>query len=319
MHSLFSNLTFFRLSFAFSMLYFHASVLIGSEPIETGSTTSKYTYDQNGVRYQLVNTNPESNKNWSWIFIPGGPGLDSSSLLDLTQLLDLPGNTWLIDFPGNGDNVNTVSENYEYDQWFNCVIPMVKHFENPVVVGVSFGGMITLLTPDLEDYLKGVVILSSAPREWFNEAAEHAKKYNLPEFSSQLQKFTLYPSEETLKKLLDVLFPYYFYREESLVNGRALLLSTPFAFHPATWWMKKVSTYGYTATWIPENVPTLIIGNEFDGMTPFEIFQNDLRFLRPNIELVEIKEASHFNWIDNPDAVKKAFQHFYSALKPTSD
>ena len=134
-----------------------------------------------------------------------------------------------------------------------------------------------------------------------------------------MQNFILDPSEETLKELLDVCFPYYFYKEKSLVNGRALLLSTPFAFQPTAWWMHKVISYGYTATWIPENVPTLIIGSEFDSMTPFEIFQNDPRFLRPNIELVEIKEASHFNWIDNPDAVQDAFQNFSSILKSTSD
>jgi pimeloyl-ACP methyl ester carboxylesterase len=306
---------FFRLSLLLSMLYFHAGVLTGSEPVDVNSVVSKYTYDENGIRYQLVNSNPVTNKNWNWIFIPGGPGCDSSSLLGLTQLLDLPGNTWLIDFPGNGSNVNGISADYDYDQWFNFVIPMVKRFENPIVFGASFGGMITLLTPELENYLKGVVILSSAPRIWWEEASLCAIKYNLPDLSPELQEFIVKPSEETLKKLIDVcVLHYYFYKEESIEKGRALLLSTPFAFQPAFWWMHKVASEGYTATWIPENVPALIIGNEFDYMTPFEIFQNDPRFLRPNIKMVEIKEASHFNWVDNPDAVKAAFQSFSDTL-----
>lgn len=78
--------------------------------------------------------------------------------------------------------------------------------------------------------------------------------------------------------------------------------------------MNKIALAGYTAIWVPKKVPTLIIGNEYDFMTPFEIFQSDSRFLRSNIKFVEIKEAGHFNWMDNPDAVKAAFQMYSDAL-----
>lgn len=273
---------------------------------------SKCTYDQNGVRYRLVSSNPIDNKQWNWLFIPGGPGADSSFLLGLTTLLGLPGNTWLIDFPGNGSNVND-SVN-DYDEWFKYFMPMVKRFENPMIVGVSFGGMITLLTPELEEYLKGVVIVSSAPGPWLEAAAACAKKYNLPDFNPELEAFIQDPSNATCKRLLDACAPYYFYKEESLAKGRALLQSISFAYQPAFWWMHKVISCGYTATWVPQNVPTLIVGSEFDYLTPIEIFENDLRFVRPNIELIEIKEAGHFNWIDNPDAVKVAFDKFCASL-----
>lgn len=174
--------------------------------------------------------------------------------------------------------------------------------------------MITLLTPELENFLKGVVILSSAPRLWLEEAASCARKYDLPNFNPQLQEFVANPSEETCKMLLDACVSYYFYKKETMEKGRALLLSTPFAFQPGFWWMDKVIVSGYTAAWIPKNVPALIIGSEFDFMTPFEIFQKDPRFLRPNIQLVEIKEAGHFNWMDNPEDVKTAFQNYSESL-----
>lgn len=298
---------FFRLSLLFSLLYFQANALTGYEPLHT-------IFDQNGVRYRLVGNNQADQKKWNWLLIPGGPGCDSSSMLSLAELLNLPGNTWLVDLPGNGDNVADLPANYDYNQWFNYVIPMVKRFENPIIVGLSFGGMITLLTPELEEYLKGVVILSSAPKTWLEEAAACAKKYNLPDFTPQMADFISNPCEENFKHALDACVPYYFYKKESLAKGRELLISTPFAFQPAFWWMHKVVSYGYTATWIPSQVPTLIIGNEFDYMTPFDIFQKDERFRRPNIEFVEIKEAGHFNWIDNPEAVKSAFDHFSKTL-----
>lgn len=292
--------------------FFLFIISLNNHKVVADNTISQYSYDQNGVRYQLVNNNSLDNKNW--LFIPGGPGCDSSSLFDLTQILDLPGKSWLIDFPGNGSNTEGIPKDYAYDQWFDFFMPMIKRFENPIVVGFSFGGMITLLTPELENYLKGVVLLSSAPNLWLEEAAVCAKKYNLPDFSPQLEQFNLNPSEETCKQLLNVFASYYFYKKETFEKGRQLLLSTPFAFPPASWWMNRVGSIGYTATWIPKTIPTLIIGNEFDYMTPFEIFKNDHRFLRSNIEFVEIKGAGHFNWVDNPEEVKAAFQNYYRTL-----
>lgn len=60
----------FRSVFIFLMLCFHIGVLTGEERC---ATDSKYTYDQNGVRYQLVNSHPVDNKNWNWLFISEGP------------------------------------------------------------------------------------------------------------------------------------------------------------------------------------------------------------------------------------------------------
>jgi pimeloyl-ACP methyl ester carboxylesterase len=274
-----------------------------------------YMLDKNNIRYQLVNQNPQHTKTYNWLFVPGGPGLDSSSLFDLSQLVDLPGNTWLVDFPGNGDHTEGLSEDYDYGQWFELAVPMVKQFENPIYVGVSFGGILSLLTPELENNLSGLVLLSSTPKLWLEAAAQCAKKYNLPDFSPQMAEFIQNPTKESCQKALEACLPYYFYKEESLKICGPLVLSTPFAFQPAFWWMHKAVKDGYTASWIPQNIPTLIVGGDFDYMTPFDIFKDDLRFQRPNIKFSEIKEAGHLCWIDNPNAVKAAFQDYLEVIK----
>ena len=76
---------------------------------------ANYFYDEHRTRYDLVNT--RSGAAYNWLFFPGGPGADSSYLSSLTDLLDLPGNVWLIDLPGNGSNF--ISEEYDFDQWMN--------------------------------------------------------------------------------------------------------------------------------------------------------------------------------------------------------
>jgi pimeloyl-ACP methyl ester carboxylesterase len=81
------------------------------------------------------------------------------------------------------------------------------------------------------------------------------------------------------------------------------------------WGLDKLISSNYSATWIPEKVPTLILGSEFDWMTPFELFENDPRFLRDNITFCKVKEAGHFSWADNPSGVKAAFEKFLTKLK----
>jgi len=65
--------------------------------------TNNYFYDGNSVRYQLVKTNP-GHIVYNWLFVPGGPGVDSNYFLTLIEELDVPGNFWLIDLPANGSN-----------------------------------------------------------------------------------------------------------------------------------------------------------------------------------------------------------------------
>ncbi len=279
------------------------------------ATHPKYLFDKQQIRYQVVAKNPHGKKTLNWLFIPGGPGSDSASLLDLVQMLELPGTIWLIDFPGNGSNTEGISSEYDYNEWFNLMIPMVTRFENPVLVGFSFGGILSLLTPELEDHLAGFVALNSTPKLWLKAAAQCAKKYNLPDFSQQMQTFIKQPSQETCNKFRDVSLPYYFYKKGSLKKGEELFLSIPFAFKPAYWGLEKLVACNYSATWIPKKVPTLILGSEFDWMTPFELFKNDTRFLRENIEFCEIKEAGHFSWIDNPSEIKAVFERFAARLK----
>jgi hypothetical protein len=55
-----------------------------------------YFYDKNQVRFNLISTRGKESVNW--LFFPGGPGADSSYLLDLVNILNLPGNVWLYEF-----------------------------------------------------------------------------------------------------------------------------------------------------------------------------------------------------------------------------
>ncbi|WP_010303137.1 alpha/beta fold hydrolase [Candidatus Odyssella thessalonicensis] len=271
----------------------------------------KYFYDGNQIRYTLVSTNGNSALNW--LFIPGGAGADSSYYKSLTDHLHCSGNTWLIDFPGNGDHKIPLDN---YDQWLSLFIPMVQSFTNPVVVGHSFGAMLPLLFKECESLLKGMVILNSAPCLWLEEAARFAQEHKLPDLTAEMKEFINHPCQETFNKALAACMPYYFCPHH-LEAGTQWLKSIPFPYKPAVWWLRKAHEISYTAQWIPKKVKTLIVGAELDAITPFSLYEKDARFMRSNIEKAFIQGAGHYPWLEKPQEVREAFKKFEQSLMPS--
>lgn len=144
---------------------------------------------------------------------------------------------------------------------------------------------------------------------WLEEAIAMAQKLKLPDLSLEMQTFTENPTQETFNQALSACVPYYF-PEETLAIGKKILNDLPVTFQPAVWWQRKAIEINYNAKWIPQNVPTLIIGAEFDAITPFSLFIKDKRFDRDNIIKHHIHNAGHFPWLEKPEEIKELFRNF---------
>ena len=271
----------------------------------------KTFYDIHGTRYRLASS--FEGIPYNWLFFPGGPGADAIYFQGLIDDLKLPGNSWLIDLPGNGSNTEKLPSNYNYDKWIDIFVPMVQGFANPILVGQSFGGMFPFMFPELEKILKGFVILNSAPSLWLQEAVEYSKQFELPDLSKEMHEFTMNPNQKTFEVALNACLPYYF-PAETLELGRSLLKDLPFQFQPAVWWQRKVIEMNFNAKWVPETVPTLIINSTHDCICPYLLFERDKRFERDNVRRKVIKNAGHMPWVEKPEVVKEEFQRFVKTL-----
>lgn len=271
-----------------------------------------YLWDLNSTRYHLIHSNPGIVV-FNWLFLPGGPGADSCYFADMIKLINVPGNFWLVDFPGNGSNLNSEVDDDSFDIWSDCLLTCLKMFPNPILVGHSFGGMFPLLFPQLENILTGFVILSSAPSLWLEEVAKVAVAKKLPELTEPMLAFENRPSPTTFKQAMLACTPYYF-APESLEQGRALIEGLPFNYKAAVWWLKKAQAMNFSAKWVPQKLPTLILGGTEDAMTPVSLFEKDPRFKRPNITRKTIENAGHFLWVERPEEVKKAFEEYIHSL-----
>ncbi len=270
---------------------------------------SSYLWTKLGSRLKRVRSTGK--KKLNWIFIPGGPGLGSESIAPLTSILKLPGKMWHLDLPGDGSN-----RRGSFKNWKAALLEAVRALDNVILVGHSRGGMFALATPKLQQMLKGLVLMDSAPNtDWHSEYAKTIQRFPLPKKTlshmKELEKaHSKRPSNSSLKKWVLAGAPYMFTKDH-LEKGIRSLQNLPYNYK-ATQWANVHFDPKYKARWIPK-IPTLILSGENDLATPLELFQKK-EFTRKNIVMKEIKKAGHFPWIENPSDVVTAFNFFVNLV-----
>lgn len=273
-----------------------------------GCSNMNPTFDNYGIRYTYVKKNPGPELNW--VFIPGGPGADSRYLRTLIDLLDVPGNLWLVDLPGSGDN--PAPEGYDFHQWLQLMPSVVSRFPNCIIVGHSLGGMLPLLSPEIEGKLSGLVLINSSPSLWTDESARLFKEHGIPDLPEK-QAFFKDKTQDNYNKLLQAYLPYYF-NKDAVSKGREMFKDLPFPVNTMLNVFGIMQEINYNARWIPQRVPTLVIGGDQDYINPYSLYEKDKRFSRSNIQKVLLKGCGHWCWIEKPDEVSKLLSEFSHKL-----
>lgn len=251
----------------------------------------------------------QTGKGSDWLFLPGGPGLGSESLLPLVKVLRLPGSLWLIDLPGDGSNAVAGA----FSRWPEALLEAVRLFNHPILAAHSTGGMFALSLPELEPLLQGLILLDSAPDAgWQAGFAAEINRRPVPGLKALKDAYDRDPTNQTLKALTVASAPYLFtsrFQEE----GRRFLAALPYQAE-ACRWSEDHFDKTYRAKWVPQTIPALILAGEEDCLTPLHLFQKEKRFNRANIHYLQIPEAGHFPWMENPDAAALAFAAFADRL-----
>jgi pimeloyl-ACP methyl ester carboxylesterase len=262
------------------------------------------------ARLQSIRTT--EGKNYNWIFLPGGPGLGSESLHELTKMLHLPGTIWHLDLPGDGSNV-TDNNTESFSHWSQALVQAVSALDNVILVAHSTGGMYALSTPELEKNLAGLILMDSAPNaSWQQEFMEYAATHPLPEVGALHKIYTENPNNQTLKEITIASCPY-FCAENCPPQKKDFLQTLPYNYQVCDWSAAHFDQT-YKAQWVPKNISTLIFAGDSDCITPLALFKKAQEFQRDNIVIKSIEHAGHFPWLENPHGVVAAFQDYCQRL-----
>jgi pimeloyl-ACP methyl ester carboxylesterase len=269
-----------------------------------------YFWTEHKSRLRLMSTKSDTFLNW--LLLPGGPGLGSESLTDLSQILKPLGTVWHLDLPGDGSNTISNDDAY-FSLWPQALVEAVQFLENVVLVAHSTGGMYVLSEPRLEKLIAGLVLISSAPdADWQNKFLEYIKQHPLPEVENLRGIYCNDPNNDSLKKLTIASAPYLF-TATGLEKGIALLEKLPFNYRSCEWSAQHFDST-YKAKWFPKIIPTLIMTGDEDHITPLDLFAKSKHFQRENILFREISNAGHYPWIENPEQTRQVFEEYYQML-----
>jgi pimeloyl-ACP methyl ester carboxylesterase len=263
-----------------------------------------------GVRLRVSRTNPGQ---LDWLFLPGGPGIGSESLTELVETVDVPGTSWLVDLPGDGSNTDAPGARADpYALWPQVFLEAVAAVKNPVCVGHSTGGEYLLSIPELEQRIRGLALVSTAPDAGWMPVFEAMCAANpLPGVAAAADRYEHDPTNDNLGRIAVESAPWNF-TPDGVAAGRALLARMPYN-KDAVEWSDKNFDRTYLASWWPATLPTLIVSGSDDRIVIQRLW-NDPRYGGPNIRRRIIDGGAHFCWLERPDAVRDAFAQLTSDI-----
>lgn len=265
--------------------------------------------------YRLNKLKEDNVYKLNWLFLPGGPGMGANYLIDFVSKLDLQGSLFIADFPGDGDNHST--EEIHYEGWKAGLIEVVNSLSPCILVTHSFSGMFALTIDSLEELLAGLVIINSAPdNSWRGLIEETVVKYELPNIAEDTKKLYENQTNDQLKLFFYATIPYLFCEHEVL-EGEQLLEISSYNIKTRIWGDQEFHN-SYKYSWIPKELPMLIIGSHDDKLLPIKLFLENTEWSQPhpNINIIELHNTGHFPWLSCFDQIHHALLGLAENINP---
>lgn len=266
-------------------------------------------YTPSGVRMRL---HSDTSDEFTWLLLPGGPGIGSESLHELADAMGVPGRIWLVDLPGDGSNPAPAGVD-PFARWPGVLTEAADAFPGSIFVGHSTGGMYLLATPELCGRISGLALLDTAPDcRWHAQSVAMTERHPLPAVERAAESYARDRSVANLAALA-VASAEWNFTARGLDAGRALLARMPYNA-AAVEWSDAHFDHTYRAQWWPTDIPVLRIWGDDDRIVSQSAWEAS-RYRTRNVIDREIADAGHFPWIENPVAVKNAFDDLVDALR----
>jgi proline-specific peptidase len=244
------------------------------------------------------------------ILLHGGPGFDHTSYKPAYAALSDIAQVIYLDHRGNGRSDAGSKESWTLAQWGDDVRAFCDALgiEKPIVLGVSFGGMVAMAYATRHPDHAGKLILIATEAKgdsYLEKRVELFERFGGPEVGALARRRFLevkgQMDEAAVAAWRTVAMPYYTRRSRAEGMGRAIIRQD--VLH---WFTRPVDGEGHRFNFLPElqriRCPTLVMGGEDDPMTPIDA-QADIAAALPQhlVRFERFADCGHGVITDQPE------------------
>jgi proline iminopeptidase len=248
------------------------------------------------------------------IMVHGGPGADHSiakpffsQLTDIAQVI-------YYDHRGNGRSELGDESTWNLDQWGEDLKGLCDALgiENPIVIGTSFGGFVTLsYATKYPDHAGGVALISTSAKVEFPAIYEAFKRIGGEEISDIAKAYWEKPTDEGRALYRDRCVPFYSFAKKTAPDWLTRVLSRN---ETALWFNGPNNEHGrfdYRRGLSKITCPTLVVVGEEDPITPpsfSDAIANELDADR--MKYIKFENCGHGVVGDRPDEALEVLRDF---------
>jgi proline iminopeptidase len=262
----------------------------------------------------LVPDGPRMREKPTLLLLHGGPGFDHTSFKPaFTPLADAAQLVYL-DHRGNGRSDRSDPSQWNLARWGDDVREFCDALgiEKPIVLGVSFGGMVAMSYATRHpDHPGRLVLASTTARTRLDRIIDAFTRLGGPEAGAAARRYWEAPGRETLPDYARLCFPLY-----------SRTPRDPDANARTTWNFDVMFAFGagedVAFNLLPDlsrvRCPTLVMAGEQDPITPIGDSEDIVAALPPGLARFErFANAGHGVWRDLPDEGLRVIRDFLAS------
>ena len=248
------------------------------------------------------------------ILVHGGPGADHtvskpyfSQLADIAQVV-------YYDHRGNGRSEFCDETTWNLAQWGDDLKGLCDALgiQNPIVIGTSFGGFVTLsYAARYPGHAGGLALISTAAKVNFQSIYSAFERLGGPEIRGIAQAYWENPTAEGRALYRDRCVPFYSYDKSASTDWISRIL---WKNETALWFNGPHNEHGrmdFRADLGKIECPTLILVGENDPITPHEFSDEIAAGLRPDLRTyLKFPDCGHGVVGDKPDDALRELRGF---------
>jgi len=248
------------------------------------------------------------------LLLHGGPGFDHSNYKpDFSRLAEIAQVVYL-DHRGNGRSDHGDPAKWNLPQWGDDVRAFCEalEIERPILIGVSFGGMVAMAYATRHpDHPAKLVLSSTAARMRRDRSLAMFERLGGAEVREAARRFFDNPGPETMPEYVAKCFPVYNRNPMGPEFMQRSVMNTELA---ADFFKHESQTFNFLPELNRIKCPTLVAGCELDPITPLDDSRDIAAAMAPGVARLEIFEnAGHGAHRDQPDRFFKILNEFILA------